>query len=72
MIMETPWKKSSSSKKHNRETAEHSAVFCVMEVIMSEIKNYIWSHKDEMIRLLRELVAVPSVQAEAEDQHQKN
>ncbi|MBQ3855840.1 MAG: Sapep family Mn(2+)-dependent dipeptidase [Ruminococcus sp.] len=34
---------------------------------MSEIKNYIWSHKDEMIRLLRELVAVPSVQGEAEE-----
>ncbi|MBP8594443.1 MAG: Sapep family Mn(2+)-dependent dipeptidase [Ruminococcus sp.] len=34
---------------------------------MSEIKNYILSHKDEMIRLLRELVAVPSVQGEAEE-----
>ena len=32
---------------------------------MSEIKNYIQSHKDEMIQLLSELVAVPSVQGEA-------
>ena len=32
---------------------------------MSDIKNYIYSHKDEMIQLLSELVAVPSVQGEA-------
>ncbi len=32
---------------------------------MSEIKKYIHDHKDEMIRLLAELVAVPSVQGEA-------
>ncbi|MBQ8959689.1 MAG: Sapep family Mn(2+)-dependent dipeptidase [Ruminococcus sp.] len=32
---------------------------------MSEIRNYIQSHRDEMIELLRELVAVPSVQGDA-------
>lgn len=34
---------------------------------MSEIRNYIEPHKDEMIQLLSELVAVPSVQGEASD-----
>ena len=34
---------------------------------MSEIRQYIEKHKDEMIALLKELVAVPSVQGEAED-----
>ena len=34
---------------------------------MSEIKEYIYAHKDEMIGLLAELVAVPSVQGEASE-----
>lgn len=34
---------------------------------MSEIKKYINEHKDEMIELLKELVAIPSVQGEAEE-----
>jgi succinyl-diaminopimelate desuccinylase len=34
---------------------------------MSEIKDYIYAHKQEMIDFLTELVAVPSVQGEAEE-----
>ena len=32
---------------------------------MSEIRKYLESHKDEMLGLLSELVAIPSVQGEA-------
>ena len=34
---------------------------------MSEIRDYIHEHKDEMTALLRELVAIPSVQGEASE-----
>lgn len=42
-------------------------IFLFEEAIMSEIRNYLEAHKQEMIDDLRELVAVPSVQGESEE-----